>query len=53
MSRRGVVVFDSQLLVEVFESIIVELLAIVGDEDLGNSKAANDVFLDEALDIFL
>ena len=46
-------VFDSQLLAEVFECIVVELFAIVRDEDSRDTKAANDAFPDEALDILL
>ena len=53
MSERGVVVLDSQLLAEVSEGVVVKLLAIVGDEDPGNSKAANDVLPNEVSDIFL
>ena len=39
------------LLAEISECIIVELLAIVRDEDSGDSKAANDTFLGKALDV--
>ena len=41
------------LLAEISECIIVELLAIVKDEDSGDSKATNDTFLDKALDVLL
>jgi len=41
------------LLAEISECIIVELLAIVRDEDSRDSKAANDTFLDKALDVLL
>ena len=40
-------ILDSQLLVEVSKYAVVELPAIVGDEDSGNSKAANDVLPNE------
>ena len=43
-----IVVFDSQMLVEVPECFVVELFPIVRDEDYRHTKAANDTFLDEA-----
>ena len=46
-------VFDYQLLAEVFECVVVELFPIVRDEDSRDTEAANDVFPDEALDILL
>ena len=53
MHERGVVVLDPQLLAEILECIIIELLSIVRHEDSGDSEMADDVFLDEASDIFL
>ena len=53
MSEKGVVVLDPQLLAEIFECVIVKLLSIVRDEDLGDFEAANDAFPNEALNIFL
>ena len=38
---------------KISKCIIVELLSIVGDEDPGNSKVANDAFPSEAPDIFI
>ena len=35
------------------ESIIVELSGVVRDENLGNSKSADDIFLHKILRIFL
>ena len=46
-------VFDSQLLEEVLECIVVELLPIIRDKDFGDSEAANDAFPNEASDVFL
>ena len=46
-------VLDPQLLAEIFECVIVKLLSIVRDEDLGDFEAANDAFPNEALNIFL
>ena len=46
-------VFDPQLLIEIFKRIVVELLSIVRDEDPRDSEAAYDTFPDETLDIFL
>ena len=42
VSKKGVMILDPQLLVEIFECIIVELLSIVRDDDPGDSEAAND-----------
>jgi len=52
VSGGGVVVLDPQLLAEIPKCITVELLSIIRDEDPRDSKAANDAFPDEALDIF-
>ena len=46
-------VFDSQLLADIPECIIVKLLSIIKDEDSKDSEVANDAFPDEVLDIFL
>ena len=50
---RGVVVLDPYLLAKIFECVIVELLFIVRDEDLGDSEATNDTFSNKTSDIFL
>ena len=39
-------VFDSYLLAEVFECVIVKLFAIVRDEDSGDTEVADDAFPD-------
>ena len=41
------------MLAKVFEHIVVELFAIIRDEDLRNPKSADDALPDEATDIFL
>lgn len=40
-------VFDSQLLVEISECIVVKLLSINRDEDSRDSEATNDVLPDK------
>ena len=45
-------VFNSQLLADIPECIIVKLLSIIKDEDSKDSEVANDAFPDEVLDIF-
>jgi len=46
-------ILDPQLLAKISECVIVELLSIIKDDDLGDSKAANDALPDEVSDIFL
>ena len=46
-------VLYSQLLAKVSERVVIELLSIIRDEDLRNSKSIKDAFLNEATDIFL
>ena len=46
-------VFDPQLLAKVSKCIVVELFAIVRDEDPRNLELADDALPDEAMDIFL
>ena len=46
-------VFDFQLLAKVFEHIVVDLFAIIRDEDLRNPKSIDDALPGEATDIFL
>ena len=53
MGRWRVMVFDSQLLVEISECIVVKLLSINRDEDSRDSEATNDVLPDKVLDFFL
>ena len=45
-------VFDSQLLAEIPECVVMELFSIIIDEDSRDSKAENDAFLDEVSNIF-
>ena len=45
-------VFDSQLLAEIPECVVVELFSIIKDEDTKDSKAANNAFLDEVSNVF-
>ena len=53
VGKRGVIVLDPQLLAEISKCIIVELLAVVKDEDSRNSEVANDTFPDKAPDVLL
>ena len=46
-------VFNSQLLAEVPECVVVELLSIIREEDPGDFEATNDAFPDEVSDVFL
>ena len=46
-------VFNLQLLAEIFECVIVKLLYIVRDKNSRDIEAANNAFLDEASDILL
>ena len=46
-------VFDSQLLAEVLECVVVELFPIIRDEDFGDFEVANNAFQDEVSDILL
>ena len=46
-------VFDSQLLVEVLECVVVELFPIIRDEDSEDFEVANNAFQDEVSDILL
>ena len=45
-------VFDSQLLAEIPECVVVELLSIIRDKDSRDSKAANDAFPEEVSNVF-
>ena len=46
-------VFDSQLLVEIPECVVVKLLSIIRDKHSRDSEVANVAFPDEVSDIFL
>ena len=46
-------VFDSQLLAELLECVVVKLFSIVEDKDSGDAKAANNVLPEEASNILL
>ena len=46
-------VFDPQLIAKVFERIVVELFAIIRNEDLRDPKSVDDALLDEVIDILL
>ena len=43
MTRRGEMMRDGKVRVELLESIIIELFGVVRDDDLGNSKLTDDV----------
>ena len=42
-----------QLLIEIFERVIIKLLSIIKGKDSRDAKVANNVFPDEASDILL
>ena len=46
-------VFDPQLIAKVFERIVVELFAIIRNEDLRDPRSVDDALLDEVIDILL
>ena len=46
-------VFDPQLLAEVFECVVIKLLSIFRDKDFKDSEATNDDLPHEALNVLL
>ena len=48
---RKVMILDPQLLVEIFERVVIELFSIIRDEDSRDAKVTNDIFLDKTINI--